>query len=232
MSKILLPSSMALTMVAKLSSAMTISEASLVTSVPVLPMATPISAAVRAGASFTPSPVMATMWPLAFRASTMRTLCSAVTLANTDTSSMCSRRSSELIRSSWTPSITSPLPIPSSLPMALAVRRWSPVIMTVLMPAILLTLIASGTSFLGGSIMPVRPAKISPDSMQSTSTGSLFDMGFQARARTRRAFSAISSASARIDLLSSSVRVFVPLGVVVFVQWLSTTSGAPFMETI
>ncbi len=32
------------------------------------------------GASFTPSPVMATIWPLAFRASTMRTLCSAVTL--------------------------------------------------------------------------------------------------------------------------------------------------------
>ncbi len=76
-----LPSSMAATMVAKLSSARTISEASLVTSVPVMPMATPMSALLSAGASFTPSPVMATMCPLFLRASTMRILCSGETLA-------------------------------------------------------------------------------------------------------------------------------------------------------
>jgi len=77
-------------MVAKLSSAMTISEASLVTSVPVFPIATPMSAAFSAGASFTPSPVMATIWPFFFRASTRRTLCSAVTLAYTETDSIFS----------------------------------------------------------------------------------------------------------------------------------------------
>lgn len=48
-----------LTMVAKLSSASTMSEAPLATAVPD-PMATPMSASLSAGASFTPSPVMAT----------------------------------------------------------------------------------------------------------------------------------------------------------------------------
>ena len=51
-----LPSSTADTMVEKLSSASTISEADLATAVPD-PMAIPISAFFRAGASFTPSPV-------------------------------------------------------------------------------------------------------------------------------------------------------------------------------
>ena len=50
---------MGLTMVEKLSSARTMSEASLATSVPAMPMATPMSASFSAGASFTPSPVMA-----------------------------------------------------------------------------------------------------------------------------------------------------------------------------
>ncbi len=54
------PSSTAASMVAKLSSVSTMSAASLATSVPSLPMATPMSACLRAGASFTPSPVMAT----------------------------------------------------------------------------------------------------------------------------------------------------------------------------
>ena len=52
------------TMVAKLSSVRTMAAASLATSVPVMPMATPMSACFRAGASLTPSPVMATRAPL------------------------------------------------------------------------------------------------------------------------------------------------------------------------
>ena len=48
------------TMVAKLSSVSVMSAAPLATSVPVMPMAQPMSAALSAGASFTPSPVMAT----------------------------------------------------------------------------------------------------------------------------------------------------------------------------
>jgi len=41
----------------------TITAASLVTSVPVIPIAIPMSALFSAGASLTPSPVVATMWP-------------------------------------------------------------------------------------------------------------------------------------------------------------------------
>ena len=51
-----------LTMVAKLSSASTMSAACLATAVPD-PMAMPMSARLRAGASLTPSPVMATTCP-------------------------------------------------------------------------------------------------------------------------------------------------------------------------
>ena len=61
--KIARPSSTAATMVAKLSSASTMSAASLETSVPVIPMATPMSAVFNAGASLTPSPVIATVAP-------------------------------------------------------------------------------------------------------------------------------------------------------------------------
>jgi hypothetical protein len=50
-------------MEAKLSSVSVMAAASLVTSVPVMPIATPMSAFFSAGASLTPSPVMATMWP-------------------------------------------------------------------------------------------------------------------------------------------------------------------------
>ena len=51
----------AATIVAKLSSVRIIAAASLETSVPVIPMAIPMSARFNAGASFTPSPVIATM---------------------------------------------------------------------------------------------------------------------------------------------------------------------------
>ncbi len=60
LSKMPRPSRTAATMVAKLSSARIIRAASLATSVPVMPMATPMSADFSAGASLTPSPVIAT----------------------------------------------------------------------------------------------------------------------------------------------------------------------------
>ena len=84
--KIERPSSTAATIEAKLSSARTMSAAPFATSVPVMPIATPMSAALRAGASFTPSPVMAAISPLAFSARTMRSLCSGATRAYTETS--------------------------------------------------------------------------------------------------------------------------------------------------
>ena len=77
------PSSTALTIVAKSSSVRIITAASFETSVPVMPIATPMSACLRAGASFTPSPVMATMWPFLRRMSTRWTLSSGVTRAMT-----------------------------------------------------------------------------------------------------------------------------------------------------
>ena len=81
LSKMRRPSRTASTMVAKLSSASTMAAASLVTCVPVTPMATPMSAARSAGASLTPSPVMDTVCPCDFRAPTMRILCSGATRA-------------------------------------------------------------------------------------------------------------------------------------------------------
>jgi hypothetical protein len=71
-------------MVAKLSSAMMILAASLATSVPVIPIATPTSARASAGASFTPSPVMATTRPSAWNASTILSFCAGCTRAKTE----------------------------------------------------------------------------------------------------------------------------------------------------
>ena len=63
LSKMPRPSSTAATMEAKLSSVRVIAAASLVTSVPVMPIAMPMSAFFSAGASLTPSPVIATTCP-------------------------------------------------------------------------------------------------------------------------------------------------------------------------
>ena len=68
------PCSTASTIEAKLSSVSTMSDASLVTSVPVTPIAIPTSAALMAGASFTPSPVIATTCLSDFHAFTIRSL--------------------------------------------------------------------------------------------------------------------------------------------------------------
>ena len=79
LSKAARPSSTASTMWAKLSSSRTMSAADRATSVPTTPMATPISAWRRAGASLTPSPVMATTSPRACSAWAMRSFCSGAT---------------------------------------------------------------------------------------------------------------------------------------------------------
>ncbi len=62
------------------------SAASLLTSVPVTPIATPMSARRSAGASFTPSPVIETTAPRRRQASTMRSFCSGLVRAYTATS--------------------------------------------------------------------------------------------------------------------------------------------------
>ena len=77
------PASTAATIVAKLSSVSTIVEASRATSVPDRPIAIPMSARRSAGASFTPSPVIATIWPSARSASAIRSFASGEVRANT-----------------------------------------------------------------------------------------------------------------------------------------------------
>ena len=75
------PSSTAATIDAKLSSVRVIAAASRATSVPVTPIAMPMSAFLSAGASLTPSPVIATTWPRCCSASTTRSLSAGDTRA-------------------------------------------------------------------------------------------------------------------------------------------------------
>ncbi|MPN06509.1 hypothetical protein SDC9_153765 [bioreactor metagenome] len=97
LSKMRRPMRTAPTIEAKLSSSNTSDEASRATSVPFSPMAIPMFAALSAGASFTPSPVMATISLFRFRAFTNISFCSGITRANTFTSRILSHSSSSLI---------------------------------------------------------------------------------------------------------------------------------------
>ena len=154
------PSLTALTIVAKLSSVSIMVAASLATSVPVTPIAIPISAVLRAGASLTPSPVMATMWPSAFKALMIRTFCSGAVRAKTPIALIHEAKASSSRPDSSLPSITSPVN-PSSCAIAKAVTFWSPVIILTAMPACWQSLIASRTSGRGGSIKPTNATKFS-----------------------------------------------------------------------
>ena len=170
LSKITRPSRTAATMVEKLSSARIILALCLVTSVPVMPMATPMSADLTAGASFTPSPVMATMLPWRCKDSTILSLCSGATRAYTDTSDVAlSSAASSGSWSSWSPvrALPSLAMMPRSEAMRAAVSGWSPVIITVRMPARWASVTESRTSVRGGSIMPTMPFQMRSVSMAS-----------------------------------------------------------------
>ena len=126
-------------------------------------MATPMSAALTAGASFTPSPVMAAMLPWRCRLSTILSLCSGATRAYTETSEVALSSCFSSIESSSSP--VSALPpcsmMPRSEAMRAAVSGWSPVIMTVRTPARCASATASRTSTRGGSMMPTMPVHTS-----------------------------------------------------------------------
>ena len=163
------PSSTARTMLAKLSSVSTMSAASFDTSVPVMPMATPMLAVLSAGASLMPSPVIATTWPLRCSASTMRSLCSGSTRANTRTSSTTASSAASSMRRRSAP-VTTRAPgsrMSSSRAIACAVAGWSPVIITVRMWARRATATAAFASARGGSIMPTKPSRTSSSSRSS-----------------------------------------------------------------
>ena len=118
-----------------------------------------MSAVFRAGASLTPSPVIATTSPLDCHALTILTLCSGETLAYTAYLCTFFSNSSCGIFSSSAPVIAmSPSSkIPISLAIATAVTLWSPVIITGLIPAVLHFTTASFASGLAGSIIPTIP---------------------------------------------------------------------------
>eukprot|EP00835_Amoeboradix_gromovi_P000096 NODE_3_length_56144_cov_0.348184.p15 type:complete len:124 gc:universal NODE_3_length_56144_cov_0.348184:16063-16434(+) len=120
LSKTRLPSSMATTIVLKSSLAKITSAACLVISVPLIPIQIPTSACFIALASFTPSPVIATIAPLDCNALTILNLCSGVVLANIDGNGSNFINSSSFNDSTSIPLI--PLPfIPNSLAIAIAV---------------------------------------------------------------------------------------------------------------
>ena len=167
-------------MVEKLSSARIIFALCLVTSVPVMPIATPMSAVFTAGASLTPSPVIATMLPCRCSDSTIFSLCSGATRAYTDTSAVAASNAAVPLpspvaasfaasSSSWSP--VSALPSLSMMPrseaMRAAVNGWSPVIITARMPARCASATESRTSVRGGSMMPTMPFQMRSVSIAS-----------------------------------------------------------------
>ena len=105
------------------------SEASRVTSVAVSPIASPTSASRIAGASLTPSPVIATTSPALRSSFTIAVFCAAVVRARTAPSSFK----------------------PSSRAIACAVTGWSPVIIMVRTPAARASAIADLALARGGS---------------------------------------------------------------------------------
>mmetsp|Transcript_19664 Transcript_19664/g.33826 ORF Transcript_19664/g.33826 Transcript_19664/m.33826 type:complete len:296 (+) Transcript_19664:964-1851(+) len=166
----------AYTMVAKLSSAKIISDASRATSVPSLPIATPMLAALSAGASFTPSPVILVTWPSAWRAFTIRILFWGDARANTLWLNTHLQSSPSLMASSSGPvtaSLNFSSTIPSMCPIAVAVSLWSPVIMATRTPAPWASLIACTHSGRGGSIIAQRPTIVShfPSGRPFTNSG-------------------------------------------------------------
>ena len=165
-----LPSSTALTIVAKLSSAKIISDASLATSVPAIPIAIPILAYFKAGASLTPSPVIAAIWfnwPVSNLTNSL--LWDGSVLENTSPLGfpMTSCKtffyfSSPIVENSkpvneWVANWATLCKIPIYIAMDYAVSLISPVIMITEMPASLHLSIEFLTSGLGGSCNATTP---------------------------------------------------------------------------
>mmetsp|Transcript_9645 Transcript_9645/g.24918 ORF Transcript_9645/g.24918 Transcript_9645/m.24918 type:complete len:303 (+) Transcript_9645:842-1750(+) len=247
------PSSMAATIVAKLSSASTMSAASLATSVPAMPIATPMAACLSAGASLTPSPVMAGTSPA------VRSILTSICLSRgsvrektmfwwCDVSS-ATRFSSDMPKKSAPvnerPSVASPsLKMPISRAIASAVGWVSPVIITTRMPAVTHSAMAGATSGRAGSLMPATPTKVIPCSRSTKVEGSRSFLcagcaspsyvassptsSLTANARQRSGRAAIWATVARIALrsaaLSSTTSPFLRRACV---QRSSTRSGAP-----
>mmetsp|Transcript_11570 Transcript_11570/g.30725 ORF Transcript_11570/g.30725 Transcript_11570/m.30725 type:complete len:301 (-) Transcript_11570:1607-2509(-) len=181
------PSSTAATIVAKLSSASTMSAACLETSVPAIPIAMPMAACWRAGASLTPSPVIAATSPKPCSCLMSRCLsCGSArqkTRLRVSSSCSCCSSGSEKKDDPSKTSCAPPSPSSSSAAadssrmltsraMALAVAAESPVIMMTRMPASRQRRIDVATSGRAGSLMPTMPRKTRPCSTSTKRCGS------------------------------------------------------------
>mmetsp|Transcript_17837 Transcript_17837/g.28820 ORF Transcript_17837/g.28820 Transcript_17837/m.28820 type:complete len:248 (-) Transcript_17837:440-1183(-) len=245
-------------MVEKLSSARTISAASFATLVPV-PIATPMALCCSAGASLTPSPVMAGISPSCCNIFTNFCLSAGCARQNTMLSRLSiSSCSSSSFRKNSLPSkalrvegSASASKIFTSLAMAIAVSRASPVIIITRMPAWEHSRMLAGTSGRAGSLIPTIPTRVNPLSMslyfdESFKSGwavasipsnlskllSSFDSSFTAKAKHRSGRTAISVIFASIDRLSDPVS-FTTLPSLIFtcVQRSNTILGAPFTRS-
>ena len=115
--------------------------------------AMPQSAFLSAGASLTPSPVMATMWPRCCKTSTMWNLCSGNTCAKPSASSMdlASAAVALFFKSPSPAASRMPVPIPSVLAVSWAMAMASPVTILTLTPIRSAVAIVTLASFRGGS---------------------------------------------------------------------------------
>ena len=150
----------------------------------------PMSARRRAGASLTPSPVIATVWPCARSASTTWSLVSGLLRATISSCASCrsasgraraSRRGRRRRRRSASPST-----IPTSRAIASAVSPWSPVMTMMRIPARWQRATASATSARGGSASAASPTNVRCDSTRSRSPSSTSGDRRSAKPSTRR----------------------------------------------
>mmetsp|Transcript_35500 Transcript_35500/g.71063 ORF Transcript_35500/g.71063 Transcript_35500/m.71063 type:complete len:207 (-) Transcript_35500:118-738(-) len=198
------PSSTAFTIVVKLSSASTILDAPCATAVPD-PIATPMSAALSAGASLTPSPVMAATSPgpplssASWRRSTMCCLWMGSVREKSDAPCTAASCSAADIAPNSRPVKDLPARSSSSantpiLRQMLSAVFWlSPVMTMTRIPAARHVSMAGRTSTRGGSRIPTRPTNVmsassSTNRFGSSSRGSLASTCHRtACARQRRA---------------------------------------------
>ena len=202
------------------------SDVSRATSVPLMPIATPTSALRRAGASFTPSPVISTTSWYSLSVRRMSTLWRGSARAKMLVSLTTRLSSASSSASSSFASMASPSN-PTSRPIAAAVRLLSPVIITTRMPARCGASMACVASGLGGSLIAPNAANVSPTSIIGASAG----CSLYANASTRSACPASPTFCSNSALRSSSLSADTPSGVRMLVQSGNTASSAPFASS-
>mmetsp|Transcript_44568 Transcript_44568/g.90989 ORF Transcript_44568/g.90989 Transcript_44568/m.90989 type:complete len:229 (+) Transcript_44568:93-779(+) len=223
-----------LTMEEKLSSMITMSDASCATAVPMMPMERPTSASLSAGPSLVPSPVTATTSPISFNRLTRTNLSSGLHRASTWTRGSFCFCSSAVHRLNVGPSIASPsVRMPAFLAMFCAVRMLSPVHIRTTMPERWQSCTARGTSMRRGSSMPRTQTSVSavsrvslPASMGGICVVSLSSLN--ATATVRRPLEAMRVMRWRIRFLASSFSSSLELSTFTYLLHRSSRiSGAP-----